>query len=122
MESNRKTGFNNCGLNKLHQISVVCILAGTFGNLQNQRCAKLGSGFGNPLHDFHVVDVECTDCITAVIRFFKHLSCRYQWHISNSPLKKIKFVQKVYLQICVSIISSFPAIINKMQEKFRKKL
>ena len=34
----------------------------------------------NSLNDFHVVDVECANRVSAVIGLFKHFGCSNKWH------------------------------------------
>ena len=60
---------------------MVGILTGALGNLQNKRRINFLGCFGDPLNNLHVVDVEGTDGIAAIIGFFKHFFCRNQWHI-----------------------------------------
>ena len=74
MQANGQAGLNHSGLYQLDQICAVGICAGALGNLQNNRSIALLGGFRDPLNDFHVVYIEGADGITALIRFFKHLS------------------------------------------------
>ena len=73
VKSDRNLGILDYGsLNKLYKISVVCVRARTLGYLKNNRAVQLACGFRDTLNDFHVVYVESTDCVTAVICFGKH--------------------------------------------------
>ncbi len=64
-----------CSLNKLNKIGVVRVCAGTLGYLKNNRAVQLAGSFGDTLYDFHVVYVEGTDCVSAVICLCKHFFC-----------------------------------------------
>ena len=64
-------------LYQLDQVGVVGIGTGTLGYLQDQRCALLLCCLGDTLYDLHIVDVECSDRITAIIRFLEHFGCGY---------------------------------------------
>ena len=67
-------------LYELDQVGMVGIGTGTLGYLQDDGSLKLSGGIGNTLNDFHVVDVEGADSVSAVIGFLKHFSCCNQWH------------------------------------------
>ena len=76
MQSDRNIRIlDNCCLNKLSQISSVCILSCACGNLQNNRGLQLSSCLCDSLNDLHVVYVESTDSVAAFIGFLKHLCC-----------------------------------------------
>ena len=64
--------FDNRSFNELHKIGVICVCTRALGNLKNNRSFLLLAGFGDTLHDLHVVDIESADGITAVIGFFEH--------------------------------------------------
>ena len=70
----------DCGLDQLDQVCMVGVSAGTLGNLQNDGSFELAGSIGNSLNDFHVVDVEGADSVSAVIGFLKHFGCCNQWH------------------------------------------
>ena len=76
--------FDHSGFHQLHQIGVVGIGAGALGNLQNQRSLLLPGSLGDALDDFHVVDVERADGVSAVIGLFEHLGSGNQCHKINS--------------------------------------
>ena len=80
MQADRQAGLDDGGLHQLHQIGVVGIGPGALGNLKNQRSLQILGGFGDALHDFHVVDVEGTNGIAAVISLLKHFGRSNQWH------------------------------------------
>ena len=76
MQSDRNIRvLDHCCLNKLSQISSVCILSCACGNLQDNRGLQLASCLSDSLNDLHVVYVESTDSVTALIGFLKHLCC-----------------------------------------------
>ena len=85
MEHNRKIRFQQTGLNKLHNIILSRIFAGSGGNLKDERGLFLGSCLHDPLNDFHVVDVEGADGITFFVGPFKHGSGRGKRHSCSSP-------------------------------------
>ena len=62
----------NCCLDELHQVDVVGVLACALGDLQDQRCALLDGGVADALNDLHVVHVESTDGVAAVIGLAEH--------------------------------------------------
>ena len=61
-------------LDKLYKIDGVGVLSCAGGSLEDQGGSQLGSCLGNTLNDLHVVDVESSDSIAAVIGLFEHLS------------------------------------------------
>ena len=63
--------LDNSSLNQLHQVGGVGILTGALGNLQDNGSVLLAAGLGNALNDFHVVDVESTDSVAAVVGLLK---------------------------------------------------
>ena len=75
-------------LNELHEINRVCVLSRARGSLQNHRGLKLGSCLRNCLHNFHVVDVECADGVTALICLTEHLRRSDQCHNRYLPFIK----------------------------------
>ena len=81
MESDRKTGLDDCSLNELHEVCAVCIRAGALGYLEDQRSVEFLARFCDALDDLHVVDVESADGISAVIGLFEHFLCCYEWHV-----------------------------------------
>ena len=74
----------NGGLDELHQVDVLGVLAGTGGHLQDQGSLLLHRGLGDALDDLHVVDVESADGVAAVIGFLEHLSGSYDRHVTHS--------------------------------------
>ena len=81
MKRNGQTCFDNSSLHQLHKIGVICIGTGALGHLKDERCIELCCSFGDALNDFHVVDVESSYGVTALIRFLKHFGCGNQWHL-----------------------------------------
>ena len=51
---------------------MVCISAGTFGDLENQGRVHFFCRFGNPLNDFHVVHIKSANGVAALVCFFEH--------------------------------------------------
>ncbi|CDC62976.1 uncharacterized protein BN660_00108 [Clostridium sp. CAG:448] len=74
-------GIADGSLRQSHQVLVLCVFARTCGNLENHRGTLFLSRLGDCLDDFHVVDVERTDGITALVCFFEHFLGCYQCHI-----------------------------------------
>ena len=68
-------------LDQLFQIHGIGVLAGAGGSLQDHRGFQLCSRLGDRLDDLHVVDIECADCIAAIVCLFKHLCSCYQCHL-----------------------------------------
>ncbi len=69
--------LDQSSLNQLYKVGVVCILSSACGYLQDDRGIQLASCFRDRLYDFHIVYIECSDCITAFVCLFEHLSCGY---------------------------------------------
>ena len=81
VEGNGDVGaFDHSGLNQLDQIGVVGIGAGALGDLEDDGGVLLGAGLSDALHDFHIVDVESTDSVAAVIGLLEHIGGGYQRH------------------------------------------
>ena len=70
-------------LYQLDKIGMVCVGACALGNLKDDRALQLAGCFRDALDDLHIVDVECTDCISAVIRFGKHFFRGYKCHFTT---------------------------------------
>ena len=64
-------------LNELYEICVVSVSSCALGNLKDNRALELACCFCDSLNDFHVVYVESTNSITAVISLLEHLSRCY---------------------------------------------
>ena len=86
MERDGQAGFNFGGLYQLGQIGVVGVLTGAGGHLKNHGSVQLLAGFGNSLHDFHIVHIECADGIAFLVSPFEHFSCVYQRHFEITPV------------------------------------
>ena len=81
MQNDRNIGAAlHSGLNQLHKIGMVGIGAGALADLQDHRRVLFLTGFGDALHDFHVIHVECADSIAAIVSFLEHFGGSYQWH------------------------------------------
>ncbi len=59
-------------LDEVHEISMLGILAGTGRALQDDRRVQLASGLGDALDNLHVVDVESTDGVAALMSLLEH--------------------------------------------------
>ena len=66
--------LDNGSLYQLNQICVVSICTSSLGYLKNNRAVQLACCFCDTLYDFHVVYVESTDSIAAVICLLEHFS------------------------------------------------
>jgi len=84
MQTDGQASLDDSSLDQLGQISVVGISASALGNLQDEGSVDFHSSLSDTLNDLHVVDVESTDGVAAVISFLKHLSSSDQWHIYHS--------------------------------------
>ena len=70
MQNDGDIGAANYGsLDQFDQIVVVRVGAGTLGNLEDNGSVLFLAGLSDALNDFHVVDVESTDGVAAVISF-----------------------------------------------------
>ena len=108
MQSDGNIGaLDHSGLHQLHQIGVVGIGTSALGHLQDQGSLLLLSGLGDALNDFHVVDIEGTDGIPAVIGLFEHFSRGNQWHIDHLLERFLRFILYHYrlknTSACVTI-------------------
>ena len=72
--------FKSC-LDEMDKVLMTSVLACTRGDLQDQRGLELSCSIGDALDDLHVVDVESTDGVAALIGFLKHLFCSNKWHV-----------------------------------------
>ena len=87
MQGDRNVGIHlHSGLNELHQIGVVGVLARAGGNLQNDGSIQLLAGFGDALDDFHVVHIESADSIAAFVGLLEHFLRIYQRHGGHAPI------------------------------------
>ena len=97
MQCDGKPGLDDRGLDQLHKVSMICIFTCALGDLKNKRSVELCGGFGYPLHDFHIIDVESTDGIAPVICFLEHLSSSYQWHNFSYLLLDLLILYKKHI-------------------------
>ena len=67
-------------LNQLHKINAVGILSGALGSLQNDRALQLCRCISDSLDNFHVVNVESADGVSAGICFLEQFSTSYNRH------------------------------------------
>ena len=68
------------GLDHLHEIDVLGILARARAHLQNEGGVFHLRALGDALDDFHVVDIESADGITALVGLFEHFFAVDHWH------------------------------------------
>ena len=77
VQADGQTSVLYSSLNQLHQVNVVGIFTSASANLQNQRrFFGLGSSH-DTLDDFHVINVEGTNCIVTFVSFFEHFGRSY---------------------------------------------
>ena len=72
VQSNRDIVDLQSSLNEVTEIRALCIFTSASGSLKDNRGIQLSSCFRDTLNDFHVVDVESTDSVTALISFLEH--------------------------------------------------
>ena len=72
VQSNRNViDFESCA-DEVNEILMVCIFTCAGGALKNDRRLKFGSGTGDALNDFHVVDVERADSELTLVSLLEH--------------------------------------------------
>ena len=94
MQGDRKTGLLLGSLDELDEIGVVGVGTRAAGDLQDDGSLDLGRGLGDALDDLHVVDVERTDGIAALIRLAEHFLCGYDRH--DIYLRYIKYMDTLF--------------------------
>ena len=62
---------------ELNQIGMVRICSRALGNLKDHGTLKFSGRLGYTLNDLHVVYIESSDCISAVVSLLKHFSSCY---------------------------------------------
>ena len=67
-------------LDQTDDIFLTGIIAGAFRSLKNDRRLLFLGSFHDPLDDFHVIHIECTNGIMPLICLFKHFSSSYERH------------------------------------------
>ena len=77
MNAYRQVRLDNRRLDKLHKIGMVCILSCTARYLKDKRSLLFLCRFRNALDDLHIVDIESTYGIAALICLSEHLFTRY---------------------------------------------
>ena len=78
--------LQNGGLHQLDQVVVLGVFAGPRGYLQDDRGIFQLCGFGDALHDLHIIHIEGANGIPALIRLFKHFFCAHQRHFDLLPV------------------------------------
>ena len=81
VQSNGNIVDFECSLDKMDKVLMARILACACGDLQDQRGLEFSRSIRNALNDLHVVDVESTDGIAALVGFLKHFLCSDKWHV-----------------------------------------
>ena len=82
MDRDGDIGSADGRLNELLEINGAGVLAGAFGDLKHDRRLFLLAGLDDGLEQFHIVDVEGTDAITALGGFVEDLAQCGEWHRS----------------------------------------
>ena len=81
----------NCRARKPHKVCVLCILACACGNLKNNGGLFLGSSLGDSLDYLHIIDVEGTDSVSALVSLLEHFLRCYKCHF-KSPSVLFSFI------------------------------
>ena len=108
MKNNRKTRLNNSGFDQLDQIGVIGIRASALGNLQDQGGVDLFGSLSDTLNDLHVVHIESTDGVAALICLGKHFLSRNKCHNSNLLLHN-NVVWNIGITLTIPIVPQFSA-------------
>ncbi len=77
--------LDHSGLDQLDQVSGVGVGTGALGNLQDNGSVLLLASLGDALDDLHVVDVESTNSVAAVISLLEHLGSSNKSHLESIP-------------------------------------
>ena len=72
MHHDGQVGIRDGGLDHLHEVDVLGILARARAHLQNEGSVFHLRALGDALDDFHVVDVEGADGVTVLVSLFEH--------------------------------------------------
>jgi hypothetical protein len=72
MDGDGQVGVLQGGLDHLHEVNVLGILARALAHLQDHRRVFHFRGLGDTLDDLHVVNVERPDRIPAGVGFLEH--------------------------------------------------
>ena len=86
MQGDGQTAGFNSRLDQLDQVGMVGVSARALADLQDQRRVLGLSALHDALDNFHVVDVESADGVTALIGFFEHISGVDKRHRNLPPL------------------------------------
>ena len=84
MQGNGKSGFNLCRLNQLDKISGIGIAHGTGRNLDDHRSTALFCRLCNSLDNLHIVGIEGTDGVAALVGLAEHFGRRDKRHHRHS--------------------------------------
>ena len=77
-------------LRQSHKIFVFCILSCARRNLKDNGGSFLACRFGYSLDNFHIIDIESADSVTAFVCLFEHFLSCYKCHIYN--LRELNFL------------------------------
>jgi hypothetical protein len=80
MQADGQAGLNDGGFHQLDQIGVVGVGPGALGDLEDQRGVDFLGSLSDPLDNLHVVDIESTDGITAIVGLLEHFGSGYEGH------------------------------------------
>ena len=75
VQSDRNIVDLKSSLNEVAEIRALSVLACASGSLQDNRGVQLSGCFRDTLYDFHVVHVESTDGVAALVSFLEHFFC-----------------------------------------------
>ena len=83
MHRDGQVGRLEGGLDELHEVLLVGVLARAGGNLEDEGRLLFGRRLDYPLDDLHVVDVEGADREPLLERHLEHFFRAYQWHANS---------------------------------------
>ena len=89
VQGDGQTGLFGGSLYHSNQVVVRGVLACAGGALQDHRGVQLLGCTGDALHDLHVIYIESTDGVTALISLLEHFGSCYQWHSVLSIQSKL---------------------------------
>ena len=75
MEGHGDIIFYEGSLHQFHKIGVVGVCPCAFGHLEDDRRLQLSCRLCDTLYDLHIIYIEGSDGIAALISFLKHILC-----------------------------------------------
>ena len=84
MQGDGQSSFNFCRLNQLDKISGIGIAHGTGRDLEDHRSTALFCRLCNSLDNLHIVGIEGTDGVTALVGLAEHFGRRDKRHHRHS--------------------------------------